>query len=121
VTELRYDLVTRDSASRALAFTPSNSLFTKTVDPEQEGPAVNIPGVPDSIDWSDVKAFLERIGIDLHDVPRDNQVTIGYDSITCKVMAKNEKGNRYLALDGKTVAMHHVSIPIRHPEHDTED
>jgi hypothetical protein len=76
---------------------------------------VQINGIPDSIDWPTVQAFLASIGIDPHRCSV-NGIHIGRDSIECDVFAVNEQGHRFADQTGR-VAMNHVNIPInRHCE-----
>jgi hypothetical protein len=84
------------------------------VDDAREGPAMNIPGVPESIEWEAVAEFLTGLGIDVSYVTADG-VVIGWDSITCTVIARNADGHAYLDRSRDEPATHRVSIPIERP------
>lgn len=78
---------------------------------------MNIPGIPDSIEWAKVEEFLTGLGIDVRLVrrPKEGQaIGIGWDAITCDVDALRD-GVRFVGDDGQ-VMTNHIVIPIIHPE-----
>jgi hypothetical protein len=96
-------------------YRPWNSRQVRIVPSSNEGPAVNIPGVPEHIEWTDVAAFLVSLGIDLNHITRDG-VTVGWDNIACDVPALNANGKPYLDLNTGHVAVHRICIPVHHDE-----
>lgn len=74
---------------------------------------MDIPGVPDSVPWPKIEAFLESLGLDLGWMPaRHGGIVIGDKDISCVVLARNADGERYYDRATGKVATHQVRIPF---------
>lgn len=74
---------------------------------------MNIEGVPDSVPWPKVAAFLESLGLDLGKMPaRRGGVVIGDRDIRCIVYAYNPDGHRYADRATGKIATHEIRIPL---------
>jgi hypothetical protein len=56
---------------------------------------VNIPGVPEQIEWTDVAAFLTSLGLDLNHITRDG-VAPSAGTTSPATCSPNAAGKRYL-------------------------
>jgi hypothetical protein len=74
---------------------------------------MQIEGVPETVPLSEIKSFLERLGLDLHVIPKGKGgIVIGPQCIRASIFAHNDRGLHYLDRTTNEAALHEICIQI---------